>query len=170
MNTNTIITNKKMKQKLSILMLLCALCACSSSEDSTGDNPKDMTDPVISGEGITANPIDCQVYRRGELIPFNYVFTDNVELGAFNIEIHDNFDHHTHGTTSVDCELEPDKSPVAPWRYNRDFEIPQGSKSYTARIDIPIPADVDAGDYHFMVRLTDRSGRQTLHAVAIKLQ
>jgi len=129
-----------------------------------------MTDPVISGEGITANPIDCQIYRRGEVIPFYYVFTDNVELGAFNIEIHNNFDHHTHGTTSVECELEPNKAPVSPWIYNHDFSIPDGRLSYTARFDIPIPADKDTGDYHFMIRLTDKSGRQTIHAVAIKVQ
>ena len=40
---------------------------------------------------------------------------------------------------------------------------------YTARHDIAIPADIDPGDYHFMVRLTDRAGWQQLHAMAIKI-
>ena len=33
----------------------------------------------------------------------------------------------------------------------------------------PIPADAALGDYHFMIRLTDRAGWQQLHAVAIKI-
>ena len=45
-----------MKQYIMILMLLCALSACSSSND---DENRDMTYPVISSQGIVAVPIDC---------------------------------------------------------------------------------------------------------------
>ena len=148
------------------IMLLCALSACSSSEEN---KPKDMTTPEISAEGIVAIPIDCEVFRRGEVIPFNYLFKDDVELGAYNIEIHNNFDHHTHSTTSTDCPLDAKKAPVNPWVYNKDFVIPEGLRSYTARHDIAIPTDIDPGDYHFMIRLTDRAGWQQLHAVAVKI-
>ena len=147
------------------IMLLCALSACSGSDDEQ----KDMQQPVISDQGITANPIDCQVYHRGEVIPFHYIMTDDQELGAYNIEIHNNFDHHTHSTTSVECPIEAQKQPQNPWVYNRDFTIPAGQRRYEARHDIEIPADIDPGDYHFMVRLTDRAGWQQLHAVAIKI-
>ena len=63
-----------MKYSVFLLLLLCAICACSGSDD---DNTKDMTYPVISDVGITANPIDCQVYNRGSVIPFNYIFSDD---------------------------------------------------------------------------------------------
>jgi len=155
-----------MKKIYLSLILLCALSACSSSDD---DVTKDMTAPEISSEGIVAVPIDCQVFKRGEVIPFNYLFTDDTELGAYNIEIHNNFDHHTHSTTSTDCTLDAKKDPVKAWVYNKDFAIPAGVRSYTARHDIAIPADIDPGDYHFMIRLTDRSGWQKLHAVAVKI-
>ena len=59
--------------------------------------------------------------------------------------------------------------PVKPWVYNRDYTIPAAQRQYDARVDIPIPADIDPGDYHFMVRLTDRAGWQQLKAVAIKI-
>ena len=147
------------------IMLLCALCACSSDDDEQ----KDMQQPVISDQGITANPIDCQQYHRGDMIPFHYVMTDNEELGNFNIEIHNNFDHHTHSTTSVECPIDAQKQPQNPWVYNSDHTIPAGQRQYDARVDIKIPADIDPGDYHFMVRLTDRAGWQQLHAVAIKI-
>ena len=148
------------------IMLLCALSACSGSDD---EEQKDMQQPVISSEGIIANPIDCQVYHRGEVIPFHYVMTDDQELGAYNIEIHNNFDHHTHSTTATDCPMDAQKKPQKPWVYNRDYTIPTGQRKYDARHDIEIPADIDPGDYHFMIRLTDRAGWQQLHAVGIKI-
>ena len=154
-----------MKKLFLSLTLLCALCACSSSDDET----KDMTYPVINTTDIVAIPTDCNVFRRGEVIPFNYLFTDDTELGSYNIEIHHNFDHHTHSTSSVECPMEVKKDPVKAWVYNKDFTIPAGQRTFTARHDIAIPSDIDTGDYHFMVRLTDRAGWQQLHAVAIKI-
>ena len=148
------------------IMLLCALSACSGSDD---EEQKDMQQPVISEQGITANPIDCQQYHRGDVIPFHYIMTDDQELGAYNIEIHNNFDHHTHSTTATECPMDAQKDPKNPWVYNRDFSIPSGQRTYDARHDIQIPTDIDPGDYHFMIRLTDRAGWQQLHAVAIKI-
>ncbi len=155
-----------MKKVIFTLSLLCALCACSSSDD---DN-RDQNPPKISSEGIVAVPSDCQVFQRGSEIPFRYIFTDDTELGNYNIEIHNNFDHHTHGTTSVDCEMEDKKSPVNPWVFNQSYTIPSGLTKYDASVNITIPADIDPGDYHFMVRVTDKTGWQELHAVAIKVQ
>ena len=150
--------------------------ACSKDDD------KDMTPPVISDQGITANPINCQQYHPGDIIPFHYVMTDNQELGAYNIEIHNNFDHHSHSTEADDhdhemgeCdddeehEHEHEHSEGNAWVYNQDFAIPAGLRQYDARVEIQIPADIDPGDYHFMIRLTDRAGWQQLHAVAVKI-
>ena len=157
-----------MKQTILSFSLLCALCACSSAEENES---RDMTLPVISEEGIVANPIECQEYHPGDVLPVQYVFTDNVELGNYNIEVHNNFDHHTHSGSAVECELEPSKEAGAhAWVFNQDYTIPPGQRSYTARVDIPIPADAETGDYHFMIRLTDRAGWQQLKAVAIKIK
>ena len=104
-----------MKKLILSSLIMATLCGCSSSDDEK----KDMTYPLISDEGITAFPTDCQVYNRGEVIPFNYILSDDTELGAYNIDI---------------------------------------------------PTDIDPGDYHFMLRLTDRAGWQQLHSVAIKIR
>ena len=146
------------------MALIPGVLACGDDNE-----PKDMTPPDITDTGITCNPVNCQVYHTGEVIPFRYVFEDNVELGNFNLEIHNNFDHHTHSTSSVECPMDEKKQPKKPWIYNQDFSIAPGQRTYSARHDIAIPADIDAGDYHFMVRLTDRAGWQQLHAVAIKI-
>ena len=176
-------TMKNIKYLSLVVALACVFSlgfiACSSDDDA-----KDMTPPVISTEGIVANPINCQVYHRGETIPFNYLFSDDQELGSYNIEIHNNFDHHSHSTEAdhdhdhAEGECDDDDheegehehaEPVKPWVFNQSYSIPEGQRSFTARHDINIPADIDTGDYHFMIRLTDRAGWQQLHAVAIKI-
>ncbi|WP_028911188.1 DUF4625 domain-containing protein [Prevotella sp. MA2016] len=152
----------------SIIILLCALSACSSSD---ADDARDMNQPIISEEGIIANPVECQQYHPGDVIPVQYVFTDDVELGQYNIEIHNNFDHHTHSGSAVDCELDMKKEAGdKAWIFNQDFTIPAGQRTYTTHIDIPIPSDAETGDYHFMIRLTDRAGWQQLKAIAIKIK
>ena len=127
-----------------------------------------MEKPEIA-DGSRPSPVDCQAYSKGESIQFSYLFIDNVELGNFNIEIHHNFDHHSHSTSAGDCHLEPKKQPVNPWVYNQDYTIPAGKKTYAAEVDIPIPENIDAGDYHLMIRVTDKSGWQQLKTVSIKI-
>lgn len=149
-----------------MLAVLAALHSCSSDDEETPT--KDMEKPQIVDNDISL-PVDCEPFFQGDTITFKYEFTDNVELGNFNIEIHNNFDHHTHSTSAGDCKLDEKKPPVDPWVYNQDFTIPAGLKSYTAEVKIPVPKDKDPGDYHFMVRLTDKSGWQQLKAISIKV-
>lgn len=174
-----------MKKIINMSLLMALITILTLSFNACGsDDDKDMTPPVISADGITANPINCQQYHPGDVIPFHYVMLDNQELGNFNIEVHNNFDHHTHSTEADDhdhdhemgeCdddeehEHEHEHSEGNAWVYNHDFTIPAGQRQYDARVDIPIPADAALGDYHFMIRLTDRAGWQQLHAVAIKI-
>ena len=61
------------------------------------------------------------------------------------------------------------KAPVRPWVYNKDFTIPEKSSRYDAQVNIPVPTEIDSGDYHFMIRVTDKSGWQELKAVSIKI-
>lgn len=150
-------------RRLVLLTALALLSACADAD-------RDMEKPAITTDGVVAAPAECDAYRRGDTIHFCYRLTDNVELGCYNIEVHSNHDHHTHSTSGVDCELEPVCEAVNPWVFNHDYDIPAGSTSYVATADIVVPADVDAGDYHFMVRVTDRAGWQQLRSMAIKLQ
>lgn len=146
------------------LAALWLLLSCGQEDDH------DMEKPVIGMDGASASPKACEEVYRGESFTFKAVFTDNEELGNYNIEIHNNFDHHSHSTDDVECELDEKKTPVNPFIYNQDFKIPAGSTVYEAEIDIPVPADADEGDYHFMIRLTDREGWQQLKAVSIKIR
>lgn len=159
------ITNTSMKIKTPItLMLLCALCACGSNSKE-----QDKVPPEIIPIGDYASPRNCQVFQRGGMLPFAYAFGDNVELGSFNLEIHNNFDHHTHSTEAGECRQDPVKEPVHPWIFNKDYPIPANLDYYESEIDIPIPSDIDPGEYHFMIRVTDASGWQQLRSVSIRI-
>ena len=128
---------------------------------------KDIRPPEIVSSGSETCPLNCQQFERGEVIEFCWRFVDDYFLGSFNIEIHSNSDHHTHSTEAEDCGYETDAEPVNPWIYNKDFTIPEGSKSFDARVSIPIPSDVDPGEYHFMIRVTDAAGWQQIRSVGI---
>lgn len=146
------------------LAIFLLLPSCGQEEDH------DMEKPVIDMNGTSAFPLTCDIVYRGESFTFKALFTDNRELGNYNIEIHNNFDHHSHSTDDVDCEPDEKKKPVKPFVYNKSFPIPDGETSYEAENSIYVPEDVDTGDYHFMIRLTDKSGWQQLKAVGIKIR
>jgi hypothetical protein len=148
---------------LPVSLLVVLFFACS-------DTTVDEETPVIDMSGETAFPQNCDTVYRGESFIFNARFSDNVELGSFSIELHNNFDHHTHSTSITECDLDPIKSPVNPFLFLEEFEIPEGLKEYSATATIDIPADVDTGDYHFMVRLTDQSGWQTYVGISLKIE
>lgn len=156
--------SNNMKKILIAALMLATMAACGDDDDK-----KDLVYPEIAVNQLDAIPNDCHEYRRGEVINVNYVFTDDTELGKFNIEIHNNFDHHSHSTSATECMMDPAKSPVNPWVFNHDYDIPSGQREYRAAVEIAIPSHIDTGDYHFMVRLTDKAGWQQIKAVSIKV-
>ncbi len=142
------------------LLLTMLLTACMDIDDEI---------PVIDMSGDTAFPQNCVTVYRGESFNFHARFTDNRELGSFSIEMHNNFDHHTHSTSVAQCEFEPVKAAVNPFLFIEGFSIPAGLTEYFASATIDVPADVDTGDYHFMVRVTDKSGWQTFEGISMKI-
>jgi hypothetical protein len=128
-----------------------------------------MQKPLIEMNGTAHFPQNCVHLTRGESFVFKAKFSDNVELGAYNVEIHHNFDRHSHSTDNVECEPDEKKPPVNAWVFNRDYAIPSGLQTYEANNEITVPPDIDTGDYHFMVRLTDRAGWQQLAAISVKV-
>ncbi|MBQ8051923.1 MAG: DUF4625 domain-containing protein [Bacteroidaceae bacterium] len=164
-----------MKKYILSLILLGALCTLSSCSDDEG---KDMEPPAICDYPDTDCPTSCDVFHRGDVIPVRMVFTDNVELASFVIDIHNNFNHHTHGTTAVECPLNPKMSDEeirelekakAVWIFTQDYVIPEGHQTYATSVDITIPEDIYPGDYHFMVRVRDKAKWEQLKSVSIKI-
>lgn len=150
-----------MKKYLFLLAVLLPGC-------STGEPEIDNTYPVISSEGLFPQP--CAVLERGKTHTFVVTFSDNLELGSFNFDIHNNFNHHSHSTTGEECTEDPAKTPVHPFTLIKSFEIPSGKTRYTAEVPVTVPAGVDEGDYHFRVDVTDKTGWQTIKTMSIKIK
>ena len=156
-----------MMRKISVLIALALLTFAGCKKDNTEE--KDTEYPEILA---TANsfPIQCGTISRGQTFTFKASFSDNKELGAYSLDVHHNFDQHNHSTEVHQCTFDAKKTPVKPFLFIQNYNIPAGLKQHEATAQIVVPADVDPGDYHFMIRLTDKEGWQTIKGLSIKIQ
>ena len=163
------ILNKSIMNKvffLSLMMIFFVL-SCSKSEIDTEK-------PVIGTDIADAFPLNCDTLYFGEVITVKYLLSDNEELGSMSIEIHHNFDHHSHSTEVGECNLDPKKIPVNTYLFIQDYSLDPGMKEIKTAINITIPdsnsnGKFDDGDYHFTIRLTDREGWSTFKGFSIKM-
>lgn len=174
MNT---ITNKKRTSFSALLkkaflggLLLFGVAAHNSCSNHEIDDEK----PEIDLSGVDVFPANCDTLYFGEDFTVKIHLKDNVELGSYSIDIHNNFDHHSHSTEVTACEMWPTKTPVNPFVFIADFDIPEGSTDFTTSETINIPAGngngaFEEGDYHFFISLTDKEGWSTQKGLSIKI-
>lgn len=156
-----------MKKKLLSLLLAVLVLAAGCKDDK---EEIDTEHPEIVLTDASAFPVQCSTIKRGQTFTFKATFRDNLRLGSYSLDIHHNFDHHTHSTEVEECVLEAKKTPVEPFLLIRNYPIPEGQREYQATAEIEVPADVDPGDYHFLIRVTDKEGWQTLKGLSIKIE
>lgn len=159
-----------MRRFYGYLLLALFIGVVSSCSKEAVDNEK----PVISFGFDGAAPGPCDTARLGDTLLVRVRFTDNVELGSFRIDIHHNFDHHSHSTEAVNCRLDPKKPADNPYVFVGVYEIPPGRQSYEATVKIPLPQQningwLQPGDYHFFISLTDATGWSSNKGFGIKL-
>jgi len=142
----------------------------------SGCAPEDLDEikPEIILDDAAAFPVNCDTLYFGETFTWTATFSDNVELGAFSLEIHDNFDHHAHSTEVEACEFDPDKVAENDYYMVKEFDIPAGLTTYQVSEEIVLPesnADgmLESGDYHFFIRLTDREGWSAVKGLSVKI-
>ena len=161
MNTSKII--------ILLVVLSILLNACQDDEKPTIDTEKPLIDLTI----LDAFPTSCDTLYFDEPFIVKALLTDNVELGAFNIDIHNNFDHHTHSTEFEQCTLGAVKTAENPYVYIQDYTLPV-TNEFTTDVSMTIPSSdgtdlYDEGDYHFQIRLTDKEGWSTMRGLNVKL-
>ena len=145
----------------------------NSCEKEEIDKQKPEIDLSIEG----AFPVNCDTLYFGETFAFKILFKDNAELGsakAFSIDVHNNFDHHSHSTEVTECSFDPVKSPVNVFTFIVDYDIPEGLKEYETNLSISIPpgndnGQFDEGDYHFFISLTDKEGWSAQKGLSVKI-
>jgi len=153
-----------------LLLILVFAVSASCKKDDDIDTEK----PVINIGFQGAFPVNCDTLYFGEAFTLKLILSDNAELGAYSIDIHNNFDHHSHSTEVNECVLDPIKEPVNPYVFINDYSIPAGSTVYETNVEISIPAgnsdgSFDEGDYHFFINLTDKEGWSTQLGLSIKM-
>lgn len=146
-----------------IFGLIAVISACDNETEV------DTQQPEISFAIEGGFPQQCDTAYLGEPLLFKVKFTDNTELKSYKVDIHNNFDHHTHGSDNMPCEYEPDKVPANPFFTNEVWDIGGTAELTVSHQQIVIPDDVDTGDYHLMVYVTDHAGNQSWKAVDFKI-
>lgn len=155
------------------IMMISFLLAMVSISCKKGDDI-DKEKPVIDLSIQDAFPVNCDTLYFGEPFVLRMLFSDNAELGSFSIEIHQNFDHHSHSTEVTECTLDPVKDPVNPYNFIEDYAIPPGLTAYETDLSVFIPSangdgSFDGGDYHFYISLTDKEGWSAQKGLSIKM-
>ncbi|MCK7556483.1 DUF4625 domain-containing protein [Chitinophaga sedimenti] len=154
-----------MKKLRFLPLLLAGLLPACSKDDAAADT----TYPEIDISAADAFPVQCSVLKRGENFDVKMLLRDNRELGSLSIDIHHNFDQHSHSTEVNTCNSDPVKIPVNPFVLIKSYPLPAAQTSYRAEMQISVPQDIDPGDYHFLVRVTDKAGWQTIRGISIKI-
>ncbi|TXE11929.1 DUF4625 domain-containing protein [Seonamhaeicola algicola] len=154
---------KFLVKNLFLVIIITAFFGCSDDENV------DETKPTISINYTEGFPKPCIELVRGETYNFRAQVTDNVELASYSLDIHHNFDHHTHDDQEANCDLLPKKQAVNPLIYLENFTIEGGLTSYEINIAVTLPNDIDTGDYHCAYSVTDVTGWQSRTSIDIKI-
>lgn len=155
-------------RQINILILaitIVMMIACSGGETSDIDEEK----PTFDLNYSESFPQTCSELRRGKTYQFRVRVADNIGLAAYSLNIHHNFDHHTHDNQGQICELSAIRQPVNPLIYIENFNIEGRPTNYEIIIPVSIPVDVDTGDYHCQFSVTDVTGWQGRTSIDIKI-
>lgn len=130
------------------------ITSCSSDDNTTLDTTK----PEVK----IVTPLEDQHLHPGDVINFEALLKDDVELGKAKVDIHFDGDGHTHAHKSAAADKE--------FSFNQEYTIPNGLKEHTLKGDIQIPADITAGGhYHFGIIATDKAGNETQNYIEIEI-
>lgn len=115
----------------------------------------DITAPEIE----VSYPEEGTHFEAGGFVQFEGTLKDDLELGSYSIDIHDNLDGHGHGRIASPS----DDPSLIRWSSKNNYTIPEGYIIYNALHDddIEIAANALAGPYHFIVQAVDKAGNAT---------
>ncbi|MCL6217459.1 DUF4625 domain-containing protein [Zunongwangia pacifica] len=144
---------KKFSIKLIALFTLTFFAACSSDDDEILDSEKPQ---------ITVNdPVENEAFEVGGELHFDIDLSDNDALASYKVDIHNNFDGHTHsGVLNSTVGVTTKQSTISPWSFNKAFDIEGTPKTYHAHEHIEIPDDIAEGPYHLGITVIDVSGNE----------
>jgi hypothetical protein len=149
-----------MKYSLYIILLLAGFCSgCNKPDDDPAPAVPGADGPVItvtekSVPAVTASLCGVSYdnvlkIAVGATLQMKMRFQSNRELSQYKIDIHSNFDCHTHARVAAASN---------PWKLSETVDI--SGTDTTVTKSLAVPADAAAGNYHFMIRLLDATGNE----------
>ena len=139
-----------------ISLIVCAFASsCSKDKEEV-----DTTKPVIE----LNEPEDGDELQIGANIHFECDFSDNVKLGSYMVEIHNNFDGHSHKAAATRAS-----EGEQPLYLKKSFDLSGMRNAHVHHHDIFIPENTKPGTYHLMVYCTDAAGNQSVVAREVVL-
>jgi hypothetical protein len=136
--------NPTSKRFLGALAILLAgfTTACNKEDDT----PNDTQAPTIENLMLNNKDHDVTIEVGANLVA-TAVLKDNLNLGEAKIDIHSNFDGHSHGRVQT-----------TPFDLSRVIRLSGTQMNLNERISIP--ADAATGNYHFILQIIDAAGNE----------
>lgn len=144
-----------MNQNFFLITVSCLFLLSACSEDASEGGP-DVQEPVIqvifslprANEGMICGSKESNVISvvTGEEITLNLAFFDNRNLSQYKVDVHNNFDCHSHGRVNAD------------WQVLRIEDIT--GPAIDAEEVLAVPEDASAGDYHLQILCIDEAGNE----------
>jgi hypothetical protein len=133
----------------SLITLMPFFTACEEDGDTTK--------PVIN----LLEPEEDAVLKIGDThgVHFDMEVSDDVMLKSYKVEIHNNFDGHTHSRTTR----------TTPFYFEKTWDLSGKKNADIHHHEIKIPEDATPGHYHLMVYCTDAAGNEASLARDIEL-
>ncbi len=139
-----------MKTKFFTFAILAAIALSTTS--CSNDNTGDTTPPVIKLIAPTENGLLEIGDEHG--VHFDMQLTDNVGLANYKVEIHNNFDGHTHSRAE-------ESQKTVDFTFNKVWKLEGQKNTSIHHHEIVIPKNATPGKYHMMVYCTDLAGNET---------
>lgn len=154
--------------RLFVMLCLFGCYACSDNVEI------DVEKPSIDLSAPESFPTNCDTIYFDEPFTIKALLKDNAELGSYSIDIHNNFNQHTHSTEAERCVFDEKKTAINPFVLIEDYELIKGLSEYLIETTMTLPYKdgteaYDEGDYHFSITVVDKEGWSTLKGFNIKI-
>ena len=146
---------KTTRYLVSVCIAITSLAGFSSCDK---ENDGDTTPPII--ELIDPKEGSVLTFDGEHGIHFEMKLSDNDMLASYKVEIHSNFNNHSHDLRTVATEA---------FFYNKTWDVSGLRNTSIHHHEIVVPLSTTPGKYHLLVHCTDVSGNQSNIARNIEL-
>ncbi|MCD7971938.1 MAG: DUF4625 domain-containing protein [Candidatus Azobacteroides sp.] len=138
-------------KSIAILITVSLFLLSCDSDDMSDPINNDTTKPTIS----LISPEEGAYIPIGdeEGMHLEMELSDDVMLGSYKIDIHSNFDGHTHRSETI--------TTTTDFSFQRVWELSGQKNAHIHHHDIVTPADVTAGNYHMVIYCVDAAGNES---------